>query len=557
MKKSLVTSFCLILFSVYLVGCGNKGMTPPDKDSEHSQQDSDVKAKSVNDLIRKIKEAAAKGRVMKADIVAGKSMIQEVQTDWGNPSSQTQTSTGLYADYKKQKVAVGYFRQTPIFDVRSYASALHDIRLSDIKKQLGSPDGTHYYKDKQVDQQILTYTINQTYQLKWILPRPTSANRDPRVDHLSVYDKAIAEQSIPAKLQGMTLDEKIGQMLMVGVTGTTIGANEKQFIKEQHVGGVILYGKNIKSAAQTVQLINALKTVNKDAQNPFPLFISVDQEGGSVERLPSTVKSLPSGEAIGKRNNQAYSNRIGQLIGKELKAFGFNMDFAPVLDIKQSSHSAIGNRAFGSDKKTVGQLGVATMKGIQSQQVISVIKHFPGYGSVTVDAHADLPAITYGKGQLEAVDWWPYKQAIAKGADIVMVTHLKVPQIDTHYPASMSRPLITDMLRTDLNFHGVVITDDMTMGAITKHYPVDQAAVQSVKAGADIVLIAYNKSEQLKAIQALKQAVKSGAISMNRIDDSVYRILRLKENYHLSDQLQSSVDVHALNQSIQEALTPS
>ncbi|GGH77639.1 beta-N-acetylhexosaminidase [Pullulanibacillus pueri] len=362
------------------------------------------------------------------------------------------------------------------------------------------------------------------------------------------------DKGIAAKINKMSLDEKLGQMLMVGVEGTTMGANERMFIRDKHVGGVILYGKNVQSTAQTVQLINQLKSMNQNAGNPLPLFISVDQEGGDVERMPNTITSLPANAKVGQLDDQDFSKEMGQVIGKELQAFGFNMDFAPVLDIKESEQAAIGNRSFSSDKKIVSQLGVATMKGIQSEKVVPVVKHFPGYGSVTVDAHADLPQINYGLKRLEAEDWAPYKQAIASGADAVMVTHLMVPQLNAKYPASMSQTIMTDMLRNKLKFKGVVITDDMTMGAIEKHYPVDEAAIRSIKAGADIVLIAYHKNEQLGALNALKKAVHDGDISMKRIDESVARIMMLKQKYKLSNEPRPQVNIDALNQSIQTVL---
>ena len=367
-------------------------------------------------------------------------------------------------------------------------------------------------------------------------------------------DKHEADSALVTKINNMSLDEKVGQMLMVGVDGTSIGANEEMFIKDYHVGGFILYGKNISTTSQTVHLINQLKISNEKSNNPFPLFISVDQEGGSVERLPSSIRSLPTNEKVGNTNNQAFSKAIGQIVGMELHDFGFNMDFAPVMDIRRSSDSAINNRSFSSDKNSVSKLGTATMKGIQSKNVISVIKHFPGYGSVTVDAHTDLPILDYGLDPLETTDWVPYKKAIADGADVVMVTHLMAPQLNAKYPASMSRTIMTNILRNRLEFNGVIITDDMTMGAIEKHYSVDQAVVRSVKAGADVVLIAFHKEEQLAAIEALKRAVKDGDIPMKQIDKSVYRIIQLKQKYKLSDDHVNPVNEDKINDSIQTVL---
>ncbi|HET7577856.1 MAG TPA: beta-N-acetylhexosaminidase [Bacillales bacterium] len=353
----------------------------------------------------------------------------------------------------------------------------------------------------------------------------------------------------------MTLDEKIGQLVMVGINGTKANDQTRQLIQQYHVGGVILYGNNIQTPSQSVKLINQLKAINAKAENPLPLFISVDQEGGRVERMPDEIVNLPSNEKIGNVNDPHFSYKVGQLIGQELQDFGFNMDFAPVLDIRsRSAKSVIGDRSFSSDKQVVSRLGVATMRGIQSQNVVSVIKHFPGYGGATIDAHTGLPKEKYGIDRLMKTEWYPYQKAIAAGADTVMVTHILLPQLDSHFPASMSRSIITGMLRNKLGFDGVVITDDMTMGAIAKHYSIDQAAVQAVKAGADIVLVSFHPDEQISVIKALKHAVQNGDISEERINKSVERILRLKQKYHLSNQPTGAVDVNGLNQKIHSVL---
>jgi len=194
------------------------------------------------------------------------------------------------------------------------------------------------------------------------------------------------------------------------------------------------------------------------------------------------------------------------------------------------------------------------MKGIQTQHVIPVVKHFPGYGAVTTDAHTELPKVDYGLDRLMDAEWLPYKKAIKQGADTVMVTHILLPKLDPHHPASMSRKMVTGILRNQLHFNGVVITDDLTMGAIKKHTKVSKAVVRAVKAGADIVMVAFDPQEETSAFDALKQVVEKGEISEKQIDESVTRIIKLKRKYKLSNQPVDNVNVQQLNQKIKAVL---
>ncbi len=521
------------------------------KTNQNHSNDSSAKTGSAKILINKIIDAAKNGKVPGVPFTAGKTEISAIHKAWGISKNVADTKEGLYADYKNHSTTFGYYRHSPIFDVRSSSEKWHTITLKDVKQVMGSPDNVSSFDSKTIHQQILIYSISNQNQLKWILPKPDKQHPNPSVDHISVYNQQIGQNSISAKINSMSLDKKIGQMLMVGVDGLKPGSDAKAMIRNYHAGGIILYGKNIQSPSQTVQFTNQLKKLNSDSNNPLPLFISVDEEGGIVDRMPSPIIKMPSNKAIGTLNNKSFSYQVGQMLGKELQSLGFNMDYAPVLDVNaHPGLSVIGSRSYSSNSQVVSQLGVATMKGIQSKNVVSVIKHFPGYGSVKTDAHKDLPSLSYGLDQLEQTDWVPYKNAIAQGADTVIVTHVLVPKLKTSYPGSMSPIIINDMLRGKLNFHGVVMTDDMTMGAIENHYKIETAAVKSVQAGADIVMVAFHQKQQEAAFLALKHAVEQGSISKTRIDDSVYRIMQLKQKYKLSDQTRSQPDIHSLNKSI-------
>ncbi|HET7657404.1 MAG TPA: beta-N-acetylhexosaminidase, partial [Bacillales bacterium] len=505
------------------------------------------------DLVRQVVLYAKKGQVMESRFTVGQTSFNEVEKNWGKPDELSKTKAGVYASYNSRNEKVGFKKGKPtVFDVRYDANKIRTIRLSDIQQVMGKADELHFYKDSHVNQEIFIYNLGGRYLLKWVMDKPTSTHPNPHVDHISIV-ALIREATI---LNKMTLDEKIGQMLLIGIKGKQAGTFAKNAIQNEHVGGVILFSRNIDHSNQTLRLINQLKTCNRAAGNPWPLLISADQEGGSVQRLPAAIHPLPSNGKIGRANDPKFSYEVGQAIGEEMNAFGFNMDFAPVLDINvHGTDSVIGDRSFGANKDVVSRLGIATMHGIQSQHVISVVKHFPGYGAVQVDAHEELPKVNETMDDLINVEWYPYKKAIANGADTVMVTHMVIPSLDPEYPASMSRPIITGMLREKLGFNGVVVTDDLTMAAIENHYDVTKAAIQSVKAGADIVMIAFKEDQQASVFHALKKAVQDGEIPISRINESVSRIIRLKEKYHLSDHKHKKVDVNKLNHDIEAVLS--
>lgn len=399
-----------------------------------------------------------------------------------------------------------------------------------------------------------------------ILPETGSANSKPPSDPSSLGSDTKSqtglsnmgeqpddEDSIEKQVKAMSLDEKIGQMVIVGLEGYTVDETAKKLIEGKHVGGFILYKTNVKDASQLLSLINSLKLANK--VNKVPLFISVDEEGGRISRMPNNIKKLPTNKAIGEINDSSFSFEIGEVIAKELKAFGFNMDFAPVLDINSNHNNpVIGDRSFGSNAEIVTKLGIQTMKGIQAGGIVSVVKHFPGHGDTSVDSHIGLPVVNNSLGRLKSFELIPFASAIENKADAIMVAHILLPQIDRTYPASMSKIMITDILRNELKYDGVVVSDDLTMGAILKNYDIGEAAIKAIDAGIDILLVCHEYEKELAVINAVKEAVNDGTISEERIDASVYRILKLKQKYDISDQPIQSVSVKEVNDAISRVL---
>lgn len=355
---------------------------------------------------------------------------------------------------------------------------------------------------------------------------------------------------IKEQLDSLTMEEKIGQMVIVGIEGVGISDHEKQMIKNNHVGGIILFQRNIANANQMLSLINDLKKTN--STNKVPLFLSLDEEGGIVTRMPDEINKLPASAKVGESNDSDFAFQIGKVLGQELKSFGMNMDFAPVLDINSNPNNpVIGERAFGTNPEIVSKMGIQTMKGIQSQNVISVVKHFPGHGDTSVDSHMGLPIVNHDLDRLEDFELKPFASAIQNGADAVMIAHILLPKIDPNYPASLSHTVITNILRNDLQFEGIVITDDMTMGAIINNYDLGKAAVASINAGSDIVLVCHSLENEKQVIDALTSAVTAGTIPMGRVNESVYRILKLKQKYQLTDQSVDNVDMDKINNAVQ------
>jgi len=361
-------------------------------------------------------------------------------------------------------------------------------------------------------------------------------------------------QEIEAMIERMTLPQKLGQLVMIGVAGEELDDTIQSYIEERYIGGVILYRRNLSSAVQAVRLVNDLKSVNREV-NDIPLFFGVDEEGGRVTRLPE-VRSTPSSRKLGEADAVDWTYRVGEVIGEKVAAFGLNVNFAPVIDVDSNpANPVIGDRAFGSEANVVSEQGIALMDGMAKQHVLPVVKHFPGHGDTDVDSHLQLPIVHHDAERLHSLELQPFIQAIDAGADAVMVAHLLIPAYDEQYPASMSHAVITKLLREELGYGGLVITDDMTMGAIAEHGDLGAAVVRAVLAGSDQILVGHGYDQAELTIQALEDAVDAGDLTEERIDESLRRILTVKRKYEMSDDVVPPVDVDALNERIEATLS--
>lgn len=381
----------------------------------------------------------------------------------------------------------------------------------------------------------------------------TPATQSPVASAVRPSPTGKANAALPDRLTSMTADEKLGQLLIAGLDGTEAGDEVRRLITDIHVGGFILYKPNMTSAGQTVSLLNRLKELNHSSG--IPLLLSVDQEGGKVSRLPVDIE-LPSSRDIAANGTPERARAVAKAVGQELKAFGFNVNYAPVLDIDSNpANPVIGSRSFGADAKTVKLYGISAMQGLRESGIIPVVKHFPGHGDTATDSHLELPVVNKSLAELEKLELLPFRAAAEAGADAIMAAHILLPRLDPDYPATLSPAIITGLLREKIGYKGVVITDDMTMGAIAKHFPMKEAAVRAVQAGCDLVLVAHGYDQVQEAADGLKEALADGRLTWARIDESVARVLALKASRQLADKpVTAAPDIEALRTTVKKAL---
>lgn len=350
----------------------------------------------------------------------------------------------------------------------------------------------------------------------------------------------------------LTIQEKIGQMMIVGIDKNYITERTKRLILDYKIGGVILYKKNFSSYDELINIIKELKKLN--LANKIPLFISIDQEGGRVNRLPKEILNLPAAYKLAKLKDVEVINKAAELTGSILKKTGFNLDFAPVLDIKRFEDGhAIGDRSYGETKEDVIKYGIPVMEELQKQGIISVVKHFPGHGGTKKDSHFMLPKITIPKEKLEKEDMEVFKTAIEHGADAILVGHLRVKKETGIYPASLSKKYIIKNLREKYNYKGLIISDDLKMRAVKLFFGPFLSIKKAFQAGNDIIIFRFNKLEEKIAIKKINKLVRKNKIEESRIDESVKRILDTKQKYNLSDLEKIEVtNIKEINKQIDE-----
>ena len=356
------------------------------------------------------------------------------------------------------------------------------------------------------------------------LHNPFTSKAEP-VTYESVAQSELSpEEKVDKLVANMSDADKVGQLMMIGIHGKTLNDDAKFMLNEYRVGGIILFDRNMESKDQVKSLITDINKTGKSA-GLTPLFIGIDQEGGAVARMEDQLIKVPPAEELGKEPiEQAVS--LAKQSGTELKDLGFNINFAPVADLGLTY-----GRSFSTKPDDVVRYASAVGKAYDEAGLWYSYKHFPGIGKTDVDLHADTSVVPVSKETLLNEDTKVFVDLIKQSKPntyAIMVSHAMYPQIDADHPSSLSKAIITDWLRKDMGYNGVVVTDDMDMGALAKHYTFGDMAVQSILAGSDILLVCHEYEHMQEAYNGLMKAVKDGRISKERLDESVKRILLMK-----------------------------
>ena len=358
------------------------------------------------------------------------------------------------------------------------------------------------------------------------------------INNRSIFndDEQVIQDKQQIKQENLTIDEKVdqivafmsqteklGQMVMIGIQGTKVDDDSLYMLNQYHMGGVILFDRNMESPEQVKQLTSDLQAQSNEK---VPLFIGIDEEGGDVVRMAEKLTPPPSQKEIGATGDIEQAKTWAIKTAKSLKDMGINVNFAPVADVGSND-----KRSYSTDANTVIDFVRAATKGYQQENIIYSLKHFPGIGKGKVDSHIDSSSIDVAKEVLMTEDILPFKTIIDESDPndyFILVSHLKYLALDEEYPASLSSKIMTDLLRNELGYKGIIITDDMEMGAVANHNDFRSIGVNAVKAGADIVLVCHEYEHQQEVYLGLLDAVNNGEISQERIDESIKRIIKVK-----------------------------
>lgn len=356
------------------------------------------------------------------------------------------------------------------------------------------------------------------------LHNPFTSKAEP-VTYESVAQSELSpEQKVDKLVANMSDADKVGQLMMIGIHGKSLNDDAKFMLNEYRVGGIILFDRNMESKDQVKTLITDINKAGKSA-GLTPLFLGIDQEGGAVARMDDKLIKVPPAEEVGKEPVEQAA-ALAKEVGAELKDLGFNINFAPVADLGLTY-----GRSYSTNPDEVVRYASAVGKSYDEAGLWYSYKHFPGIGKTDVDLHADTSIVPVSKETLLSEDTKVFVDLIKQSKPntyTIMVSHAMYPQIDPDHPASLSKAIITDWLRKDMGYNGVVVTDDMDMGALAKHYTFGDMAVQSILAGSDILLVCHEYEHMQEAYNGLMKAVKDGRISKERLDESVKRILLMK-----------------------------
>jgi beta-N-acetylhexosaminidase len=322
---------------------------------------------------------------------------------------------------------------------------------------------------------------------------------------------------------------RIGQLLIAGFNGLELSPELRSIAREFGLGGVILFARNIEDPQQVADVAFEASRLTSDP----PPWVSVDQEGGRVARLKSPFTEWPPMATLGRSGDVALAERFARALAAELKAVGITLDYAPVLDVHTNpKNPVIGDRALSETAREVARLGSAIVQTLQAEGIAACGKHFPGHGDTSTDSHHELPIVEHPPERLRDTEFVPFAAAIDAGVATIMTAHVLVPALDEKRPATLSRRIVTDVLRRELRFEGVILSDDLEMKAVATEYPVHTSSVMAIEAGCDGILICSgDHATQVAALESLIHAVENGTISESRLDDALRRQLKAKERF--------------------------
>lgn len=339
----------------------------------------------------------------------------------------------------------------------------------------------------------------------------------------------LAEQIV----QNMTQEEKVGQLLIIGLSDTVLQATDQELLRSCHAGGVILFDRNMKNKQQVADLIRELQKMTSPSLQ-LPLFVAVDQEGGRVTRMRQAMIAAPSAASIAAGKNPKVAYEYAYKIGRELKDLGFNLNFAPVLDISAN----MDGRTYGSTPEQVELFGKEAARGFADSGILFTLKHFPGMGRSLTDPHNAASVVTINKEELLQNELRPFRSVIAQTSPdkmLIMAGHVKYPEIGSE-PASLSSVMITQILRKELGYKGLVCTDDLDMGAISKNYSPETAGIRALQAGAEILLSCHTPTVQRRIYQSILEALKNGSLDSAIIDKAAAKVTYVKLQQLMTDE---------------------
>lgn len=319
---------------------------------------------------------------------------------------------------------------------------------------------------------------------------------------------------------------QLGQLFMVGIPQSTLDNETRTLLQELQPSGIILFRRNYTGPAALAVLCAELHSLFLT----HPPLIAIDHEGGRVHRLSPPFTHFPAAIHLGHTGSVGLAYRVGLAMGHELRRVGIDIDFAPVLDVLTNpANTVIGDRAFSSDPYQVALFGRAVARGLRESGIIPCGKHFPGHGGTLMDSHEDLPHDKRSQEELNRIDLYPFQQAMIEGIEMLMTAHVLYPVLDPELPATVSPKIITGLLRQQMHYEGVAVTDDLEMGAVVRHATVEQAAVNALNAGADLLLVCHKIELAIAARDACLRAIENGELSLQRVEEAGRRIGALRK----------------------------